>query len=179
MSRALVEDMVVNKRCEKEIVADDPNQIAGYAIALHLVSKIARNKLNEIFKEEALGNFENSPFVPGLAINSAMFTALTGEIILKAWLARENGKYPPEHDLVLLAGKLSSDVWRLFPEQEQGKMMRAFEMHRRDFVDWRYLFEKQEKSNQNSALDERMVWAVGRLIEEYKRQYMVLPSPRQ
>ena len=159
------------KKHEKEIATNNPNKIAGYAMALHDVTHLSGNHLRQILREEAAGNSDNSKFVPGLAINNAMLAALTGETILKAWIGKAKGKYPATHDLIRLAEEVPDEVWQSFSEEENNQIWVAFEKHRMDFTNWRYLFEKREKDTTNESPDEKMLWATGRLIEEYQKRY--------
>ena len=167
----------MQKKREKEVTADNPDKIAGYAIAMHHVTGMSGNQLRGILNEEAVGNYNNSQFAPGLAINNAMLAALTGEIILKAWIGKTKGKYPTVHDLIHLAEELPDEVWQSFRKEEKEKIWATFEIHRKDFTGWRYLFEKHEKSTINEAPDDKMLWATGRLIEEYKKKYFKQSNP--
>ena len=167
----------MQKKREKEVTADNPDKIAGYAIAMHHVTGMSGNQLRGILNEEAVGNYNNSQFALGLAINNAMLAALTGEIILKAWIGKTKGKYPTVHDLIHLAEELPDEVWQSFRKEEKEKIWATFEIHRKDFTGWRYLFEKHEKSTINEAPDDKMLWATGRLIEEYKKKYFKQSNP--
>ena len=159
-----------HKKHKKEVTTDNSDKIAGYAMAMHHVTALSGNQLRQILREEAVGNNDNSRFAPGLAINNAMLAALTGEIILKAWIGKAKGQYPATHDLKCLAEELPDEAWQSFSEKEKKQIWETFEKHRKDFTDWRYLFEKREKSKGNQAPDNRILWATGRLIEEYRRQ---------
>ena len=142
------------------IPAKDPNEIAGFALAMHNTTRLLGIQLLQIF--------DDSKYAPGLAISNAMLAALTGEFILKAWIGRTKGEYPAIHDLTCLTKEVDYKVWEFFDKEEKEKILATFENHREDFTDWRYLFENYDKVN-NKAPSEEMLWATGILIEKYSK----------
>ena len=74
--------------------AKESNKMCGYALAILKSYEILEKKSISIKEENENVCHEDRLLIPGLVISSVILLAYSGEIILKTWLGKNEGKLP-------------------------------------------------------------------------------------
>lgn len=155
----------------------DPDKIVGYALAIRQVTRALEPTTYELLEKEQMKGErdtknDDSLFLPGLIVSSVVLTALSAELILKAWLGKLDGKYPKTHNFEVLMGELGSSLWAQFEDHEATMIQTSLIRHADDFTHWRYLFENVDAGDSTKHPDSAMLKTVELLIQRYRDKWM-------
>ena len=123
------------------------NVLAFQAVSLRQVADDLQNDINQMTVDVQTIKMTR---VLGYSLSMVMLRALATELMLKALSFKKTGQYRKDrngHDLLILFNDLDSETKKIVGAQESSQeiasLQQILEKHKDDFIEWRYIAEKE------------------------------------